>query len=169
MQDQTVEVKFDGRLQRNGDWQAKAKAKARAMTLSELTGRYATDKLDFDLSAQIIAKAGHIDGKAQAALPRGQIYIEPVFVDFGAAPATLEATWKFGIAGGRLDVPQFEIVQNGVMHIAGRATKVMTEKKARLAARLSMQTHRSGRPARVCSTARISSATTSRPPTTSPR
>ncbi|TDU28742.1 hypothetical protein DFR24_3117 [Panacagrimonas perspica] len=126
VQDQTVEVKFDGRLQRNGDWQAKAKAKARAMTLSELTGRYATDKLDFDLSAQIIAKAGHIDGKAQAALPRGQIYIEPVFVDFGAAPATLEATWKFGIAGGRLDVPQFEIVQNGVMHIAGRATKVMT-------------------------------------------
>ncbi|KAF1699701.1 hypothetical protein CSC66_16980 [Pseudoxanthomonas kaohsiungensis] len=124
-----MEVKFDGRLQRNGDWQAKAKAKARAMTLSELTGRYATDKLDFDLSAQIIAKAGHIDGKAQAALPRGQIYIEPVFVDFGAAPATLEATWKFGIAGGRLDVPQFEIVQNGVMHIAGRATKVMTPKK----------------------------------------
>jgi len=124
VQDQTVEVKFEGRLQRNSDWQAKAKVKARAMTLSEPTGRYATDKLDLDLSAQIIAKAGRIDGAAQAALPRGQIYIEPVFVDFGTAPATFGATLKFGIADRQLDVPQFDLEQKGVMRIAGRAMKI---------------------------------------------
>lgn len=122
MQDQTVEVKFDGRLQRDGDWQATAEAKARAMTLSEPTGRYATDKLDLDLSAQIVAKARYIDATMQGALPRGQAYVEPVFVDFGPAPATFGATLRFDTVRGRLDVSTFDIDQKSVMRVAGHVT-----------------------------------------------
>lgn len=123
VQDQAVEVKFDGRLQRNGDWRGQGKAKARGLTLSEPSGRYATDELDLDLSAQLVSKARHIDVSLDASLLRGQAYAEPVFVDFGPAPATLGATLRFDVARGQLDVSKFTLDQKGVMRVAGHVAQ----------------------------------------------
>lgn len=119
VQDHPVEVKLEASLRSNGDWQARGKAKALGLTLSEPTGRYATDKLDVDLTAQLTAKAQRIDAALQASLLQGQVYVEPVFVDFGSAPATLGASLRLDGARGQLDITSLALDQKGVMRASG--------------------------------------------------
>jgi hypothetical protein len=120
---QAVEVTFDGRLHRNGDWRINGKTRARGVTLSEPSGRYATEKLDLSLQAQARRRAGVIEVETSLSLPAGQAYVEPVFVDFAAAPARLEASLRLEPARRLINLQRFLLEQTGVLRAEGRLRK----------------------------------------------
>lgn len=120
LQKRPLDAQFAGRLSRNGDWRVQGKASARGITFATESGRYATEKLDLEISGQLARKAQTFTAELHAALPRGQAYVEPVFVDFGPAPATLAANLRFDSAQGALDVDHFEMQQQGVLRMSGK-------------------------------------------------
>lgn len=119
LQDKLVTLRFDGSLQRNGAWRLSGSGSAREWTWSDPSGRYATDKLDLDLQAKLDGNARRIRAAFDLGLPRGQAYAEPVFLDFGAAPATLAARLRYVPADGGLEVEHFDLKQRGVLQVAG--------------------------------------------------
>lgn len=120
LQDQPLDATFDARVSRDGQWQVNGRAAASALTLSDASGRYASDKLRVSLSGFISQTADRIRAEVNASLPQGQAYVEPVFVDFGAAPATMSVTLRIDTASSALTVETFEIEQAGVLRARGR-------------------------------------------------
>lgn len=123
LQKQPLDAQFEGLLSRNGDWRVQGKASARGITFATESGRYATEKLDLEISGQLARKAQTFTAELRAALPRGQAYVEPVFVDFGPAPATLAANLRFDSAQGALEVERFEMKQQGVLRMSGKLSQ----------------------------------------------
>lgn len=119
LQDKPLVLRFDGTLQRDGAWKLGGQGSAREWTWSEPSGRYATDKLDLDLKARLESDTRRIRATFDLDLPRGQAYAEPVFLDFGAAPATLAARLRYSPADGRLEIEHFELAQRGVLRASG--------------------------------------------------
>lgn len=119
LQDQPVALHFDAALQRNGSWHLATRGTARGFTWSDPSGRHATDKLDLDLVARIDGDGRHIRAQVNTALPRGQAYVEPVFVDFGLMPATLQAKLDFDTRRTALVVEHFDLQQPGVVEASG--------------------------------------------------
>lgn len=117
VQDMPLKLRFDGALARTGTWRLDGRGSARQWTWSEPTGRYATDKLDIDLHAKLDGDARRIRATLDLKLPAGQAYVEPVFLDFGAAPATLTARLTY--AKGRLDIERYDLVHRGVLQVSG--------------------------------------------------
>lgn len=117
VQDMPLTLRFDGTLARNGTWRLNGRGSARKWTWSEPTGRYATDKLDIDLEAKLEGDTRRVRGTLDVALPGGQAYAEPVFLDFGAAPATLAARLTY--AKERFDVEHFDLKHRGVLQVSG--------------------------------------------------
>lgn len=120
---QTLEAHFEASLQRSGDWQAQGKASARGVTFSDASGRYAADKLDLNLSGRTTRKAGILSAELQAELPRGQAYFEPLFLDFGPAPARLSARLHVDHANHTFVIEHFDVQQPGVLRASGRASQ----------------------------------------------
>lgn len=117
---QPLDASFEAQLQRNGDWRVQGQASARGITFSDASGRYAAEKLDLDLTGQATRKSGTIEAELRTAMPRGQAYFEPVFVDFGSAPASLSARLRWNTRSRILDVESFELQQPGVLRASGR-------------------------------------------------
>lgn len=122
VQEQPLSARFEASVQRHGDWRVQARSALRGITAANDTGRYASEKLDADLSAQVQARAGHLHAQLQAVARRGQVYAEPVFVDFDAAPARLQATLHLDPTRRRLRVPHLELRHDGVLRARGQAT-----------------------------------------------
>ncbi|MGH8516848.1 MAG: hypothetical protein ACREUE_05260 [Panacagrimonas sp.] len=133
---QPMVLRFDASLQRNGAWRLDGQISARGWTWSEPTGRYATDKLDLDLRAKLDGNHRQIRAEIDLGLPAGQAYAEPVFLDFGAAPATLLARLTYGLADGQLDVAHFDLKQRGVMQASGSIRRPDRTAPAQIAADL---------------------------------
>lgn len=123
LQKQALAAQFEAELRRNGDWHAQGQASARGLSLSDASGRYASEKLDLDISAQLASQARVLTAELRAALPSGQAYVEPIFVDFGAAPAALSARLRFDGEHRTLDIEHFDLQQPGVLIASGRASR----------------------------------------------
>ena len=123
LQGQPMALRFDATVQRNGAWRLDGQGSARGWTWSEPTGRYATDKLDLDLRAKLDGNRQRIRAEIDLGLPAGQAYAEPVFLDFGVAPATLLARLTYGLLDGWLDIAHFDLKQRGVMQVSGSIRK----------------------------------------------
>jgi hypothetical protein len=137
VQGQPLTLRFDGRLQRNGAWRLDGEGSARGLTWSDPTGRYAADKLDLDLRARLEQSARRIlRADVDLGLPRGQAYAEPVFLDFGAAPATLAARLRYRLVDGTFDVEHFELKHAGVMQVSGRIRKASADAAPEIVAEL---------------------------------
>ena len=137
LQQQRVSIEFDARVMRNGDWSFEGSAHAKDVTYSDATGRYAAEKLDLDATASATSKARVISAKVQAVLPSGQVYVEPVFIDFGIAPAKANAQLRFDARRNTLDMEQFDFQQTGVLHASGS----MRQPAAAAPAVISLQLH----------------------------
>lgn len=138
LQGQPLTLHFDGRLQRDGAWRIDGKGSARGLTWSDPSGRYATDKLDLDLRARLEQRAREriLRADVDLGLPRGQAYAEPVFLDFGAAPATLVAQVSYRLVDGTLDVEHFDLKHAGVMQASGRIRKASADAAPKIVAEL---------------------------------
>jgi hypothetical protein len=134
LRDTPVKLAFDARLRRDGAWRLEGRAGARGWTWSEPSGRYATDQLDLDLHARLDGDARRIQAEVDLAVPRGQAYAEPVFLDFGAAPATLTARLAYAPAQGRFEVAHFDLKQRGVLEATGTLRRARTGAPIEIAA-----------------------------------
>jgi hypothetical protein len=94
------------------------------LTLDELTannetGTLASDKLTFDVNADLRAiSSGGWEFKATVGSKRGQAYVQPVFIDFGVHRATLAAEGRVE-ANGAVAVRHFEVDHQGVLQATG--------------------------------------------------
>ena len=126
LQDKPLTLRFDASLQRNGAWHVTGTGRANQWTWSDPTGRYATDKLDIDLHAKLDGDRRQIRAALELGLPGGQAYAEPVFLDFGAAPATLVARLQYAPATGRFEIEHFDLKQRGVLQGSGSLRRTAT-------------------------------------------
>lgn len=123
-QDQPIDVRIvRGRLEASGDWTLDARTTVRQFTFSEPSGRLATDHLDAEVGVVAQGAQDRIRAQVHVTVPRGQAYVEPVFVDFANAPTTLDATVVVDLAANavRLDPIAFE--QRGIVRISGRMAR----------------------------------------------
>ena len=128
VQNQPLTLHFDGRWQRDGAWHLDGKGSTRGLSWSDPTGRFATDKLDLDLRARLERSIrGILRADLELGLPRGQAYAEPVFLDFGAAPAMLAARLSYRLGDGTFDVDHFDVKHTGVMQASGRVRKTAAD------------------------------------------
>lgn len=119
----SLDADFRGRVDTRGRWRFRGVARARNLTLSESTGRYASEKLDLDLDASAEGRGDRITSRLSASLPRGQLYVEPVFLDFGPAPLRLDASIELDTARDtwRIDLIRYE--HSGVLGASGLIRK----------------------------------------------
>ena len=103
-------------------WSLETKLQLRSLSASESSGRYASEKLDADLEVQAQSTPARWQGQMSLQLPRGQAYVEPVFVDFGLVPAKASARFELSKRDSTLRLRAFELQQNGVGNISGEAS-----------------------------------------------
>lgn len=70
-------------------WQADGRLALAGLTGSVMQGRHAGEALDLDATVEAASAPGGLTLAAQADLRNGQLYVEPVFLDFGTHPAQL--------------------------------------------------------------------------------
>lgn len=111
---QAVRADLAARLERHGAWDASTSIHARDLTLADKSGRLASEKLDLDLSATLRSKGAALDAEVNGDLLGGQLYVEPVFVDFANAAARLDARLSLDRGSGELAVNDLHFEQAGV-------------------------------------------------------
>lgn len=118
--DQPIEARIvRGRLQSDGAWSVEARAALRKLTFSTQDGRMATDSLDADLTVTATGDAHRIDATFHADLPKGQAYVDPVFVDFATATATLDAHALVDLHTKAIRLDPLRLDQRGVVRVHG--------------------------------------------------
>ncbi|MGQ0528220.1 MAG: hypothetical protein ACT4PG_00075 [Panacagrimonas sp.] len=103
------------------NWSLQTQLDLKALTASEDSGRYASEKLDARVLAQVQSTPTQWRGKASLHLPQGQAYIEPVFVDFGLAAAEASTEFKFSKTDSSLHLHTFSLQQHGLGRFSGEA------------------------------------------------
>ncbi|MGQ0697611.1 MAG: hypothetical protein ACT4PZ_05145 [Panacagrimonas sp.] len=117
---QHISADFIAGLTRRGDWSAEAKANARGLTLANASGSYASDKLDLNLQARVRSSGTVLDASLSGTLPRGQLYVEPVFVDFASGAASITANVRFDTVSRDLHITSLRLSQAGVLGATGQ-------------------------------------------------
>lgn len=102
-----------------GTWSGEADIGIPALDATARQGRDAVEGLHLALEAQVQALDGQWTLQAVARLAGGQAYIEPVFVDFRAAPAELAMRLRGSAAG--VTVENLDWNQAGLGRLYGRA------------------------------------------------
>jgi len=93
---------------------AQYRIKLSALTLSETSGRYASDKLAASIEGTARADRESMRAQASFALPGGQLYWEPMFGDFGVHPLHGEIDLAWAAKAHRFDLARLSFVHAGV-------------------------------------------------------
>lgn len=133
----SAQLTLHAQRSRVGAWQGRYDSRVDALTFGEASGRYATDTLALR-SHGSLQLGDDSRGEIDAALSSdsGQLYVEPVFVDLGAEPASLQLSARFTLpAGGELRLPgairalHLQAQQRGVfdgLEVRGAVTRLGT-------------------------------------------
>lgn len=117
-----LEAVFEGNAHsKNAIWFLDSKAELRQLTASDESGRYAAEQLALKLDVQAQLGARELKLKAKLQSDKGQIYVEPVFLDLGAAPLQVDADIRYDRAARLLHLPAFVFRQTGVGVVRGNA------------------------------------------------
>lgn len=100
--------------------QAHIDAKFTGLTANNAAGSLATDKLSFDLLADVSQSEGDWQFRTDVKSGNGQAYAQPVFLDLGAHPLALGARGKWS-SDGTLSLDAFEIDHRDVARGQGTA------------------------------------------------
>ncbi|HKY92404.1 MAG TPA: hypothetical protein VJM11_15255 [Nevskiaceae bacterium] len=120
-QDQPIDVRIArGRLEASGDWAVDARMALRKLTLSVPDGKIATDQLDADLAVTATGSPATVSAQLRVEARGGQAYVEPVFVDFAAAPATLDANATVDLRTRAVRLDPLTLEQRGIVRVTGR-------------------------------------------------
>ncbi len=117
---QKLAADFKAELHADGQWSAQGSTGLDALSWSDASGRYATDKLQARIRFKITQQENGLLASVQAQAPSGQAYVEPVFVDFELAPAQLRADLQYQPSSGQLTVTHFDFEQTGVLQASGK-------------------------------------------------
>jgi hypothetical protein len=96
-------------------------ADVQQMSLNNADGTLATDKLALKIDVALTPTRRGYDFESHVALTGGQAYRDPVFIDVGRAPVTVDLAGTWESAGERLLLSRYEIDQAGVLRAAGAA------------------------------------------------
>jgi hypothetical protein len=103
--------------QRNAEWHAELTAPA--LSLSRADGTLASDQLALDLALRARPQPDGWDFELQLEAPRGQAYIEPVFLDLGGGAVQLQAAGRWQAAQKRLTLGALRLEQPGTLRAHG--------------------------------------------------
>lgn len=93
-----------------------------ALTFNDPTGLRAGEGLNSSLAWRARRQGSDWVGQAELAVTQGQLYIDPVFTDFGAHPLSLSGDAVARPADGILELLGFQVSQQGILQVAGDAS-----------------------------------------------
>ncbi|HXG27992.1 MAG TPA: hypothetical protein VNJ47_03980 [Nevskiales bacterium] len=103
--------------QQNTTWRAELSAPA--LSLSRADGTLASDQLALGLSLQAQPRPDGWDFGLRLDAPRGQLYVEPVFLDLAQGALRLETTGRWQGARQQLALNSLQIEQPGALRARG--------------------------------------------------
>lgn len=114
-----IDVSFSAQQASSGQVKINGRTGLKALSWSDASGRYASEKLQLSLSFELGQTDHHWRLRIQAKLPAGQVYVEPVFVDFSKTPLQLKAQLDLNTKNQVINVRNIELEQGGVMKARG--------------------------------------------------
>lgn len=117
--------------------QGRAELTSEGLTLGEASGRYATDQLQATLQLDLHSREKGWEFDATLQSGRGQLYIEPVFLDAAKAPIRLRVAGEF--AEPVLALAELELEQSESLQLKGTAELEFGEAPRVRAASLDLQ------------------------------
>lgn len=95
---------------------------APALTMATQDGTLATDALAAKLLADLTPGSGDWGFEVHLSLPRGQIYLDPVFLDLDDAPLEIHAAGRWSASEGIIAIESLRLDHAGILRAGGRAT-----------------------------------------------
>lgn len=108
---------------RGGSGSAQGQLETKSLTLSEPSGRYASDQLGARLEWNGTWSPQSAQARVEINACSGQAYAEPIFVDLKAAPASASAQLALDRNEGGVEVSAIKLEQAGVLDIGGHLSK----------------------------------------------
>lgn len=93
------------------------------LSLSEPSGRYATEKLGTQIDLDGDWNAGQLNAQLAFTADAGQVYAEPVFIDTGATPLSGSAGLRLDRASGEWAAEAIQFAQRDVLTLDGSASR----------------------------------------------
>lgn len=90
-----------------------------ALGFSDASGLHAGEDLEVRLRAALRERGEGWSGRVELALEAGGLYLDPIFLDLGAAPINVVAEGRHRAADGILEVTALDLVHAGVARLHG--------------------------------------------------
>lgn len=90
-----------------------------ALTLSDGQGKYVTENVAVNLLLELALQKNMWQWHTDVTLKSGQAYAEPIFVDFNAAPLSLQATGEWQSAEQHLVISEAQINHHNIVQLQG--------------------------------------------------
>lgn len=116
--EQVLKAHFELTQDQDGVIHITGNSQVSGLTVSELTGRYATENLEASLRFSTKLQGSRMTSDIRLDVPQGQAYIEPVFVDFSQAPASLH--WQMTLLEDGIDIDLKRLEQDGLLQAHGQ-------------------------------------------------
>jgi hypothetical protein len=89
------------------------------LTFSDAQGLHAGEALGAALDWRVMRRGPHWSTHARLIVDSGQVFLDPVYVDAGAAPLSVTADGAFDPAAGRLELSELKAEQQAVAAVHG--------------------------------------------------
>lgn len=116
-----VSLSAEGLWRSVSDWTVEAETAVQALDFSTPDGRHAGEGLHADLTLAAKARNDAVQVRPRLRLTQGQIYLEPVFVDFGTHPVELALDGRWQPEPQLLSITGLDLRQQGVLSAEGSA------------------------------------------------
>ena len=104
----TLDAEASGTLQEQGPWQLALKLAPARLRFSDEEGLRVGEKLQGTLTAELSGKASAMQGSLKLGVRRGQLYLDPFFVEFDPkVPVSFEASFAGEPDKGRWELHRF--------------------------------------------------------------
>ncbi|MDX1433960.1 MAG: hypothetical protein R3286_16075, partial [Gammaproteobacteria bacterium] len=115
-----------------GGRRVEIEVEARGVGFSDSAGLHAAENLGGRLRAGLVRSGAGWDGRVELTLDAGGTYLDPVFLDLGSAPLSVQAAGRR--AGDALEVSAFELTHAGIARLHGSLGATSRDGSAVLAA-----------------------------------